>query len=88
MSLHDDRKQILYEVYHKTSNEENLLGVLIDKNLSFDIHIKSLCRNSGQKISVLARSHNYLTNAQNILLINSLSLVTVLCCGCFVVISL
>ena len=72
---------ILNGVDHKTTNEEKLLGVLIDKNLSFNIHIKSVCRKTRQKISALARSNNYLANSQNFLLVNSASLVIVLCYG-------
>ena len=55
----------------KTSNEEKLLGVLIDKNLGFDIRIKSMYRKASQKTSTLTRLRNYLTNAQIFLLVNS-----------------
>ena len=66
-----DNKIILNGVALKTSNEEKLLRVLIDKNLSFDIHIKSMCRKASQKISVLARLSNQLTNTQKFSLVNS-----------------
>ena len=35
---------ILNGVEIKTSNEEKLPGVPIDKDLSFDVHIKSICK--------------------------------------------
>ena len=39
-----DDKIVLNGVELETSNEEKLLGVIIDNNLSFDVHIKSKCR--------------------------------------------
>ena len=32
-----------------SSSYEKLLGILTDRDLSFDNHIKSLCRKAGQK---------------------------------------
>ena len=37
------------------SFEEKLLGVTIDKNLTFNTHLSKLCKKVGQKISALAR---------------------------------
>ena len=67
---HDD-KIILNGVELKTSDDEKLLGVHIDKNLSFYIHIKSMSRKASQKICVLARLSNYLNNDPKFLLVNS-----------------
>ena len=53
-----------------SDNNEKLLGVLIDKKLSFDVHIKSLCIKAGQKLSTLARVSSYLTLDQKLLLIS------------------
>ena len=39
-----DDKIVFNGVELKTSNEEKLLGVIIDNNLSFDVHIKYKCR--------------------------------------------
>lgn len=61
---------ILNGVVLKTNNEGNLVGVLIDRNLSFNIHPKSVCRKARQRISVLARLSSYLTNTQKFLLLN------------------
>ena len=55
-----------------SSSYEKLLGILIDRDLSFDKHIKSLCRKAGQKLNVLARISNYLTHDQKRLLLNSI----------------
>ena len=55
-----------------SSSYEKLLGILIDRDLSFDKHIKSFCRKAGQKLNALARVSNYLTHNQNCLLLNSI----------------
>ena len=36
-----------------STKKENPLGVLIDKKLSFDVHIKSLCKKAVQNFSAL-----------------------------------
>ena len=37
----------------KNSNEEEILGVTIDRKLTFHQHIKKMCRKAGQKLSAL-----------------------------------
>ena len=54
-----------------SSSYEKLLGNLIDRDLSFDKHLKS-CRKAGQKLNALARISNYLTHDQKRLLLNSI----------------
>ena len=54
-----------------SSNEEKLLGILLDRKSSFDSHITSLCKKAGQKLSALARKNHYLTPDQKSLLLNS-----------------
>ena len=56
-----------------TSSYEKLLGILIDRNFSFDKHIKSLCWKAGQKLNVLARISNFLTHDKKRLLLNLIS---------------
>ena len=51
-----------------SSSYEKLLGILIDRDLSFDKHIKSLCTKAGQKLNALARMSNCLTYDQKRLL--------------------
>ena len=55
-----------------SSNYEKLLGILIDRDLSFDKHLKLLCRKAGQKLNALAQISNYLTHDQKRLLLNSI----------------
>ena len=62
----------LNEAKLASSSYEKLLGTLIDRDLSFDKHIKSLCRKAGQKLNALARISNYLTHNQKRLLLNSI----------------
>ena len=54
-----------------SSNEEKLLGILLDSKLNFDSHITSLYKKARQKISALARINHYLTPDQKLLLLNS-----------------
>ena len=39
----------------KNSNEEEILGVIIDRKLTFHQHIKKMCGKAGQKMSALLR---------------------------------
>ena len=55
-----------------SSGYKKLLGILVDRDLSFDKHIKSLCRKAGQKLNALARIINYFTYDQKRLLLNSI----------------
>ena len=63
-----------------SSSYEKLLGILIDRDLSFDKHIESLCRKAGQKLNALARISNYLKHDQKnvFFLIQSLNLSSVI----------
>ena len=62
--------------YNKSKWNESsyvkLIGVLIDRDLSFDKYIKPLRRKAGQKLNALARTTNYLTHDQKRLLLNSI----------------
>ena len=64
-------KIILNNHEFTSSNEEKLLGILLDSKLDFESHITSLCKKSGQKLSTLARINHYLTPDQKSLLLNS-----------------
>ena len=44
----------------KNSNEEEILGVTIDRKLTFHQHIKKMCRKAVQKLSALLRLSPYL----------------------------
>ena len=54
-----------------SSNEQKLLGILLDSKLIFDSHITSLCKKACQNLSPLGRVNHYLTPDQKILLLNS-----------------
>ena len=43
-------KEVIWE-----SLSEKLLGMTIDKNLNFNLHLKTLCKKTNQKVSALAR---------------------------------
>ena len=55
-----------------SSSYGKLLDILIDRDLSFNKHIKSLCRKAGRKLNALERISNYLTRYQKRLLLNSI----------------
>ena len=44
----------------RNSNEEEILGVTIDRKLTFHQHIQKMCRKAGQKLSALLRCSTYL----------------------------
>ena len=44
----------------KNSQDENLLGVLIDANLSFEKHVSNICRKTGNILFALSRMSAYL----------------------------
>ena len=44
----------------ENSEEEELLGVVIDERLSFETHISKLCKKAGSKLSALARISGYM----------------------------
>ena len=42
------------------SQEEKLLGVLIDSNLNFEKHVSNICKKAGNKLFTLSRMSTYL----------------------------
>ena len=42
------------------SQEEKLLGVLIDSNLNFEKHVSNICKKAGNKLFALSRMSTYL----------------------------
>ena len=53
----------------ENTEEEKLLGVVIDKKLNFETHISKLCKKAGNKLSALARVSGYMdTNKLKILM--------------------
>ena len=50
----------LNELNFKNSDYEIILGITIDRKLTFNKHIKNLCKKAGQKLSALLRISPYL----------------------------
>ena len=44
----------------ENTKEKLIVGITIDNKLGFDSHIKSMCREAGQKLSALSRISPYL----------------------------
>ena len=53
------------------SNKQKVLGVHIDRTLSFDKHVSDLCKKAGRKLSVLRRLSSYITLTQRRILMKS-----------------
>ena len=45
-------------------NSVKLLGIFIDSNLSFNEHVKTICKKASQKVTVLLRLVNILPGEQ------------------------
>ena len=56
----------------KASSCEKLLGVKIDYKLTFDEHVKSLCKKENKKLRALARAAPYMNIENRKFLMNSL----------------
>ena len=53
------------------SQSEKLLGMVVDKKLSFDLHLRSLCRKVNQKVSALARIVHFLPFSKRYLIMKT-----------------
>ena len=61
-----DRKQIkINNETVKSSNYEKLLGIQIDKKLTFNKHVGGLCKKASQKMHALARITPYMSIKKN-----------------------
>ena len=49
----------------ENSKEEVILGITIDNKLTFDNHIKSMCRKAGQKLNDKTSTFEHLLQANN-----------------------
>ena len=49
----------------ENKQEELILGILIDNELSFQSHVNSICKKANQKLNALFRVSNYMTSEQN-----------------------
>ena len=68
-------KEVIWE-----SQSEKLLGMTVDKNLNFNLHLKTLCKKVNQKVSALARIIRILPFQKRRLILKTF---TALWFGCF-----
>ena len=54
------------------SNEEKILGIIIDNKLTFKSYIKILCKKAAQEIGALSRLLNHLNDSQKRLIFNTI----------------
>ena len=75
----------------KSFKAKKLLGINLDKNFKFDIHVESICQKANRKLNALARIANYMELPKRRILMNAFfksqySLIIDLLFGCFIVI--
>ena len=56
----------------KYSKEVEILRIMLDRNMNFHTHIKSICRKAGQKLSALLRISTYVYQRKKVLLYKSM----------------
>ena len=61
LSPFSNKKMTIPNYKIASSNSEELLGVVIDSEVTFAKHIENLCRKTNQKLHALARVANFLT---------------------------
>ena len=59
----------------KKSLQEKLLGTVIDDRLTFESHVKNLCKKTGQKLHALPRIANYMNISKKRSIMNAFILV-------------
>ena len=60
------------DVCYKSSKEEVILGITIDNKLSFDSHIRKMCKKSGHKLNALSRITTFLNKDKKIIIFNAM----------------
>ena len=68
---HENIRARIGEVKIWESSKQKLLGVVIDRDLSFNEYVLSLCKRAGRKLSVLSRLSNLMSFQQRRLLMKS-----------------
>ena len=68
---HENTWARIAEVKVWDSSKQTLLGVVIDKDFSFNEYVSSLCKKAGRKLSVLSRLSNLMSFQQRRLLMRS-----------------
>ena len=53
----------------KNSKEVGILGIILNRSIGFNTHIKNICRKAGQKLSALLRISPYLDQRRKVFLL-------------------
>ena len=56
----------------KNNKEVEILGIVLDRSMGFNTHIKNICRKTGQKLGALLRISPYLDQEKKVLLYKSM----------------
>ena len=68
-----EMKHLLLKMYViKAARKKLLLGITIDNKLSFDSHIRKMCKKSGQKLNALSRITTFLNKDQKSIIFNAM----------------
>ena len=59
------------EYYIESESQQELLGVIIDSNLTFETHINNICKKASQKLNALARVSSYMNTHKRIILMKT-----------------
>ena len=51
-------------IQKENNTSEKLLGVTIDSDLKFDIHVNSVCKKATEKLNALARNSGYIDSSK------------------------
>ena len=68
----ENKTFIFNEFIVNNNNEERILGITIDNELTFKSHIKILCKKVVQKIGALSKGSNHPSDSQKRLIFNSI----------------
>ena len=71
--LSENIKHVAYinHIQIENNTSEKLLGVTIDSDLKFDIHINNLCKKATQKLNALARISGYMDSSKKITILKA-----------------
>ena len=64
MSIKQHSKMFYSNYTTENSEQQKLLGVLLDNNLSFEKHVNNLCTKASQKLSALCRVSSFMSTGQ------------------------
>ena len=65
----DDTKTLSFnDLALRNSKEVEILGITLDRSMSFNTHIKNICRKEGQKLSALLRISPYLDQEEKFIM--------------------